>query len=150
VNPVNGTTVAAEISHRFSNNENSFTIGSSHALDQQTLVKTRFSDNGKAAMLCQREWRPKSLITFSAEYDSKANKAGPRLGLALALKPWELRWATVLNLIPFQNMTCFFPKLQEGIYYPKIIFETQWTRCKDEMFWFLKHWRGIGSMFWRK
>jgi len=87
VNPVNGSTVAAEMSHRFSSNENSFTIGSSHAVDPQTLVKTRFSDNGKVAMLCQREWRPKSLITVSAEYDSKANKAGPRLGLALALKP---------------------------------------------------------------
>lgn len=87
VNPVDGTTVAAEMSHRLTTKENSFTIGSSHAVDPQTLVKTRFSDNGKVAMLCQREWRPKSLITFSAEYDSKVNKGGPKLGLALALKP---------------------------------------------------------------
>ncbi|KAF5461763.1 hypothetical protein F2P56_017837 [Juglans regia] len=87
VNPVNGTAVAAEMTHRFSTKENSFTIGSSHALDPLTVVKTRFSDNGKVAMLCQREWRPKSLITFSAEYDSKANNVAPKLGLALALKP---------------------------------------------------------------
>lgn len=87
MNPVNGTTVGAEMSHRLNTNENSFAIGSSYALDQLTVVKTRFSDNGKVAMLCQREWRPKSLVTLSAEYDSKASNAAPKLGLALALKP---------------------------------------------------------------
>lgn len=87
MNPANGATVAAEMTHRFSTNENSFTIGSSQALDPLTVVKTRFSDNGKVAMLCQREWRPKSLVTLSAEYDTKANNVAPKLGLALALKP---------------------------------------------------------------
>ena len=87
MNPINGTTVGAEMTHGLSTNENSFTIGSSHAIDISTVVKTRLSDNGKVAMLCQREWRPKSLITFSAEYDSKASNAAPKLGLALALKP---------------------------------------------------------------
>ncbi|KAF8400326.1 hypothetical protein HHK36_013623 [Tetracentron sinense] len=87
VNPHSGTAVAAEMTHRFSSFENSFTIGSSHAIDPFTVVKTRFCDNGKAAMLCQREWRPKSLVTFSAEYDPKAINATSRFGLALALKP---------------------------------------------------------------
>jgi len=87
VNPFHS--VAAEMTHRFSSLENSFTIGSSHAVDPFTVVKTRFSDNGKAAMLYQHEWRPKSLITFSAEYDSKAtHAANPKYGIALALKPW--------------------------------------------------------------
>ncbi|KAJ8767499.1 hypothetical protein K2173_017543 [Erythroxylum novogranatense] len=86
VNPVHS--VAAELTHRFSTYENSFTIGSSHALDPLTVVKTRFSDNGRVSMLCQHEWRPKSLITVSAEYDSKTiNAMAPKLGLALALKP---------------------------------------------------------------
>lgn len=86
VNPFHS--VAAEMTHRFSSLENSFTIGSSHAVDPFTVVKTRFSDNGKAAMLYQHEWRPKSLITFSAEYDSKAtHAANPKYGIALALKP---------------------------------------------------------------
>uniref|UniRef100_A0A2P2LD19 Mitochondrial outer membrane protein porin 4 n=1 Tax=Rhizophora mucronata TaxID=61149 RepID=A0A2P2LD19_RHIMU len=80
--------VGAEMTHRFSSYENSFTIGSSHVLDPFTLVKTRFSDNGKIAMLCQHEWRPKSLITVSAEYETKTIKAAaPKFGLALALKP---------------------------------------------------------------
>ncbi|KAG5225800.1 mitochondrial outer membrane protein [Salix suchowensis] len=86
VNPLHS--VAAEMTHRLSSSENSFTIGSSHVVDPFTVVKTRFSDNGKAAMLCQHEWRPKSLITFSAEYDPKAtHAAAPKFGLALALKP---------------------------------------------------------------
>ncbi|XP_015873312.3 mitochondrial outer membrane protein porin 4 [Ziziphus jujuba] len=80
-------TVAAELTHRFTNNENNFTIGSSHVVDPLTVVKSRFSDNGKYALLYQREWRPKSLITFAAEYDSKAINTAPKLGLALALKP---------------------------------------------------------------
>lgn len=81
------TSVAAEMTHRFSTYENSFTIGSSHVVDPLTLVKTRFSNSGKAAMLCQHEWRPKSLVTVSAEYDPKAISAAPKFGLALALKP---------------------------------------------------------------
>lgn len=82
-----GTMVAAELTHRFSTLENSFTLGSAHSIDPHTVVKTRFSDSGKAALIWQREWRPKSLITFSGEYDSKASSAAPKFGLALALKP---------------------------------------------------------------
>lgn len=87
VNPLNGIAVAAEMTHRFSTYENSFMIGSSHAVDPYTLVKTRFTHNGKVAVLCQREWRPKSFLTLSAEYDSKALNSSSKLGLALALKP---------------------------------------------------------------
>lgn len=85
VNP--STAVAAEMIHRFSSYENSFTIGSSHIVDPTTLVKSRFSDNGKVGMLWQREWRPKSLITFSGEYDTKAKNSASKFGIALALKP---------------------------------------------------------------
>uniref|UniRef100_A0A7N0TGU9 Uncharacterized protein n=1 Tax=Kalanchoe fedtschenkoi TaxID=63787 RepID=A0A7N0TGU9_KALFE len=85
--PSNATTVAAELTHRFSSRQNSFTIGSAHKVNPTTLVKTRFSDNGKVAMLCQREWRPKSLVTFSAEYDTKARHSASKFGLSLALKP---------------------------------------------------------------
>ncbi|KAI3446649.1 hypothetical protein Pfo_029560 [Paulownia fortunei] len=87
VNPLTGTEVAAEMTHRLSGFENSFSIGSVHKLDPLTLVKTRFSDNGKVAILSQREWRPKSLATFSAEYDTKAINVAPKFGLSIALKP---------------------------------------------------------------
>lgn len=87
LNPINGAAVAAEMIHKFNTNENGFTIGSSHNVDPLTMVKTRFSNSGKAAVLCQHQWRPKSFITLSAEYDPKAVSAPPKLGLALALKP---------------------------------------------------------------
>ncbi|KAF9587880.1 hypothetical protein IFM89_006134 [Coptis chinensis] len=85
--PINGSTIAAEMTHKFTTYENTFTFGSSHAIDPSTLIKARISNNGIVGVVCQREWRPKSHITFSAEYDSKAISAPPRLGLAVALKP---------------------------------------------------------------
>lgn len=87
VDPVGGHAVAAEVTHRLSTFDNSFTIGSSHSLDPMTMMKTRFSNSGKVAVLCQHEWRPKSLITLSAEYDPKVVNSPSRVGLALALKP---------------------------------------------------------------
>ncbi|KAL8467796.1 hypothetical protein ACS0TY_031145 [Phlomoides rotata] len=87
VNPSTGTEVAAEMTHRLSSLKNSFSIGSAHKVDSKTLVKTRFSDNGKIAVLSQREWRPKSLVTFSAEYDTKAVDTAPKFGLDIALRP---------------------------------------------------------------
>lgn len=87
VTPHSGTEVVAEMTHRFSTYENSFSFGGSHKIDHITAVKARFSDNGKVALLCQRNWRPKSLVTFSAEYDSKYTKATPKFGLAVALQP---------------------------------------------------------------
>ncbi|XP_020246496.1 mitochondrial outer membrane protein porin 6 [Asparagus officinalis] len=87
VDPISGHAVAAEMVHRFKSSENSFTFGSSHNLDPLTMVKTRFSDNGKVAVLCQHQWRPKSLVTVSAEYDPKAVTSPSRVGVALALKP---------------------------------------------------------------
>ncbi|GLT97523.1 hypothetical protein SLE2022_150820 [Rubroshorea leprosula] len=85
VNP--STSIAAEMTHRFSTFANNFIIGSSHAIDPLTVVKTRLSDKGKVAMLCQHEWRPKSLITVSAEYDSKSINTATKMGLTLVLKP---------------------------------------------------------------
>ncbi|XP_047074005.1 mitochondrial outer membrane protein porin 6-like [Lolium rigidum] len=79
--------VAAEVTHRLKTKENYFTIGSSHALDSSTLVKTRFSNSGKAGLLCQHEWRPKSFVTLSAEYDPKVVSSPARFGVAIALKP---------------------------------------------------------------
>lgn len=86
VNPASENAVAAEMVHRFNTFENSFTIGSSHKIDTATMMKTRFSSNGKFGVLCQHEWRPKSLATVSAEYDCKAVGAPTKVGVALALK----------------------------------------------------------------
>ncbi|CAN6314124.1 unnamed protein product, partial [Urochloa humidicola] len=86
-NPTNGATVAAEVTHKLKTKENYFTIGSPHALDSSTLLKTRFSNTGKVGLLCQHEWRPKSLVTLSAEYDPKVVRSPSRFGVAISVKP---------------------------------------------------------------
>lgn len=79
--------MAAEIAHRFSKNENTFTVGGLYELDTLTTVKARLNNHGKLAALLQHEWRPKSLITFSGEVDTKSLDKTAKIGLALALKP---------------------------------------------------------------
>ncbi|XP_073101778.1 mitochondrial outer membrane protein porin 6 isoform X4 [Elaeis guineensis] len=85
VNPVTGAAVAADMIHRFNTYGNSFTIGSCHALNPLITIKTRFNNSGKAAVLCQHEWRPQSFLTLSAEYNPKALNAPSRGGLASSI-----------------------------------------------------------------
>ncbi|KAF5725331.1 mitochondrial outer membrane protein porin of 34 kDa [Tripterygium wilfordii] len=87
VKPLTNTAVGAEISHSFSTNENTITLGTQHALDPLTSVKARVNNFGKASALIQHEWRPKSLFTLSGEVDTKAIEKSAKLGLALTLKP---------------------------------------------------------------
>ncbi|KAJ8775296.1 hypothetical protein K2173_020300 [Erythroxylum novogranatense] len=81
------TAVGAEVSHSFSTNENTITVGSRHELDPFTTVKTRVNNYGRVSALIQHEWRPNSLFTISGEVDSKAIEKSAKVGLALALKP---------------------------------------------------------------
>ncbi|XP_010524325.1 PREDICTED: mitochondrial outer membrane protein porin of 34 kDa-like [Tarenaya hassleriana] len=87
VNPLSNTAVGAEVSHSFSTNENTITVGTQHALDPLTAVKARVNNAGKASALIQHEWRPKSFFTISGEVDTKAIEKSAKIGLALALKP---------------------------------------------------------------
>ncbi|KAL3629314.1 Voltage-dependent anion-selective channel protein 1 [Castilleja foliolosa] len=87
VNPLTNTAVGAEVTHSFSSNENTITVGTQHALDPLTTVKARLNNFGKANALIQHEWRPKSLITVSTEVDTKSIDKSAKFGLALALKP---------------------------------------------------------------
>jgi len=87
LNPITKTCFAAEISRKFSANQNTFTVGSSYALDPLTTMKTRLNNHGKLGTVLQHEWKPKSLITLSSEFDTKALDKSPKIGLALAYKP---------------------------------------------------------------
>ncbi|KAH7515882.1 mitochondrial outer membrane protein porin of 36 kDa [Ziziphus jujuba] len=87
VSPLTNTAVGAELSHSFSSNENTLTIGTQHALDPLTTVKARVNNYGRASALIQHEWRPKSLFTISGEVDTRAIEKSAKIGLALALKP---------------------------------------------------------------
>jgi voltage-dependent anion channel protein 2 len=85
--PETSTAVGGEITHSFSTNQKTITLGTQHALDQLTMVKARVNNAGKASALIQHEWRPKSLFTLSAEMDTKSIDKSAKFGLALALKP---------------------------------------------------------------
>lgn len=87
VSPLTSTAVGAELTHSFSTNENTLTIGTQHALDPLTVVKARVNSYGKASALIQHEWSLKSLITISGEVDTRAIEKSAKVGLALALKP---------------------------------------------------------------
>ncbi|CBI32017.3 unnamed protein product, partial [Vitis vinifera] len=49
VSPLTNTAVGAELSHCFSTNENTLTIGTQHALDPLTKVKARANNSGKVS-----------------------------------------------------------------------------------------------------
>ncbi|KAB2041195.1 hypothetical protein ES319_D02G131700v1 [Gossypium barbadense] len=87
VSPLTNTAVGAELTHSFSSNVNTLTIGTQHALDPLTTVKARLNNYGRASGLIQHEWRPKSLFTISGDVDTRAIEKSAKVGLALALKP---------------------------------------------------------------
>ncbi|KAF3775709.1 Mitochondrial outer membrane protein porin [Nymphaea thermarum] len=86
VSPLTSTAVGAELSHSFSNNESTLTIGTQHALDPLTLLKGRLNNYGKASALIQHQVRPKSFFTISGEVDTRAIDKSAKVGLSLALK----------------------------------------------------------------
>ncbi|KAF8010847.1 hypothetical protein BT93_J1481 [Corymbia citriodora subsp. variegata] len=87
VNPVTSTAIGAEVTHSFSSNVNTITVGTQHALDPLTALKARITNSGKASALIQHEWRPRSFFTVSGEVDTKSIDKSAKVGLALALKP---------------------------------------------------------------
>ncbi|KAK1323405.1 Mitochondrial outer membrane protein porin 2 [Acorus calamus] len=76
-----------EIMRRYSNNENMFTAGGSHAIDPQTTFKAKLNNHGKLGTLLQHKLKPKSLLTISGEFDTKPLEKYPKFGLSLVIKP---------------------------------------------------------------
>lgn len=83
----NRRAVVGEISRRFSTNENTLTVGCSFQVDPHTLVKAKLNNHGNLGALLQHELRPKSFLTISGAFDTKALERNPKFGLSLALKP---------------------------------------------------------------
>ncbi|KAG8091468.1 hypothetical protein GUJ93_ZPchr0012g19399 [Zizania palustris] len=77
----------AELTRKLSTNESTLTVGGMYAVDHQTIVKAKLNNTGKLATLLQHEVKPKSLLTISGEFDTKALDRPPKFGVALALKP---------------------------------------------------------------
>uniref|UniRef100_A0A7N0V3Z6 Uncharacterized protein n=1 Tax=Kalanchoe fedtschenkoi TaxID=63787 RepID=A0A7N0V3Z6_KALFE len=80
VSPLSNTAVGAEVTHYFSTNENTPTIGTKHDLDPLTTLKARVDNYGKASALFQHEWRPKSFFTVPEEVDTKAIEKSAKVG----------------------------------------------------------------------
>ncbi|KAM0823057.1 hypothetical protein ACQ4PT_071102 [Festuca glaucescens] len=77
----------AEFTRKLSTNENALTVGGLYTVDPQTTVKARLNNTGTLAALLQHEVKPKSLLTISGEFDTKALDRAPKFGLTFALKP---------------------------------------------------------------
>ncbi|KAL2893854.1 Mitochondrial outer membrane protein porin 2, partial [Bienertia sinuspersici] len=76
----------AEISRRFSTNENTFTAGGLYVVDDLTVVGAKLSNHGKLGAV-HHHVIPKSMVPVSSEFDTLALDKCPRFGLTLALKP---------------------------------------------------------------
>ncbi|KAJ6872039.1 mitochondrial outer membrane protein porin 2-like [Populus alba x Populus x berolinensis] len=87
LNQLNGGAVVGEMSRRFSTNENTLTVGFSYVVDPQTLLKAKLNNHGNLGALVQHELMPKSFLTISGAFDTKALQNTPKFGLALSLKP---------------------------------------------------------------
>ncbi|XP_016749363.1 mitochondrial outer membrane protein porin 2 isoform X2 [Gossypium hirsutum] len=87
LNQLNGGAVVGEIARKFSTNENTLTVGCSYLVDPHTLVKAKLNNHGNLGALVQHELRPKSFLTISGAFDTKALEKTPKFGLALSLKP---------------------------------------------------------------
>ncbi|XP_059641113.1 mitochondrial outer membrane protein porin 2-like [Cornus florida] len=87
VDQLKKSAAVGEITRRFSTNENTFTVGGLYAVDNLTLVKAKLNNHGRLGALLQHEVIPKSVLTISSEFDTKALDKIPRFGVALALKP---------------------------------------------------------------
>ncbi|CAM6026306.1 unnamed protein product [Sphagnum balticum] len=85
LSPASKTTLAAEIKHMFSRNENTFTMGGLYELDKMTSMKGRLNNHGQMGVTLQHEFRPKNLVTFSGEVDTKALDHSAKFGIAIAL-----------------------------------------------------------------
>ncbi|KAF3641736.1 Mitochondrial outer membrane protein porin of 34 kDa [Capsicum annuum] len=83
---VNDTAVGMEMTHSCSTNEDTFTIGIKHQLNELSTVKASLNSFGKVTTLFQLEWSPNSLFALSGEIDTKAVNKGGKYGLAVDLK----------------------------------------------------------------
>ncbi|KAM0973369.1 hypothetical protein ACFX13_016965 [Malus domestica] len=84
---LNGGAVVGEVNRKFSTNENTLTVGGSYVVDPETVVKARLNNHGNLGALLQHQLTPKSSLTLSAAFDTKALERHPNFGLALSLKP---------------------------------------------------------------
>ncbi|KAL5559170.1 hypothetical protein UlMin_035381 [Ulmus minor] len=87
LNKLNGGAVVGEVTRRFSTDENTLTVGCSYVLDPHTVVKAKLNNHGNLGAVLQHQLNPKSFLTISGAFETKALEKEPKFGLALTLKP---------------------------------------------------------------
>lgn len=80
-------TVVGVMARKFSANENTLTMGCSYAVDAHTTMKAKLNNHGKLGALVQQELKPKSFLTVSGSFDTKAMDQIPKFGVSLSLMP---------------------------------------------------------------
>nr|GMC50505.1 mitochondrial outer membrane protein porin 2-like [Ipomoea batatas] len=80
-------TVVGEMERKFSANKSTLTVGCSYAVDAHTTVKAKLNNHGKLGALVQHELKPKSSLTVSGSFDTKAMDRIPKFGVSLSFIP---------------------------------------------------------------
>ncbi|KAI4389869.1 hypothetical protein MLD38_002043 [Melastoma candidum] len=78
--------VVGEICRTISRNENALTVGCSHDIDPHTILTAKLNNHGGLRVLLQHELKPKSFLTISGSFDTKALRKCPKFGLGLSVK----------------------------------------------------------------
>lgn len=83
----NSATVGAEVVRKLSKSETTFTIGALTKLEEGATAKAKIDNHGVCSMLYQLDIRPKTVATFSAQFDMKTLDKNAKVGMNLAIKP---------------------------------------------------------------
>ncbi|MBA0613207.1 hypothetical protein Godav_013692, partial [Gossypium davidsonii] len=78
VNPSTNIVVGAEVTHSFSTNVNTITVGTQYALDPLTTIKAWVNNASMVSALIQHEWLSKSLFTIYGEVDTESIDKSPK------------------------------------------------------------------------
>lgn len=85
LDPEKRNAAVVQFTQELSTKRNTLTVGGSCAVDRHTVVKARLDDRGKFSTLLEYNFRPKSCLTISGEFNTKAVDRSPKIGLELAL-----------------------------------------------------------------
>ncbi|PRQ22760.1 putative Porin domain-containing protein [Rosa chinensis] len=74
-----------QFTQELSTKRSTLTVGGSCAVDSHTAVKARLDDRGRLRTNLRYNFRPKSCLSISGEFNTKAVDRSPKIGLELAI-----------------------------------------------------------------
>lgn len=85
--PLTSTGVAAELTHRFVNNQTTLALGAQHCLFPCMLIKARVTSDGSLGALVQNNIFSALSLSIGAEMNAMDAANTAKLGLALIFNP---------------------------------------------------------------